>query len=103
MALKALMLRKRINDANKALDELRAKEETFVTREAELEASISEVNTEEERDAVSAAIDEFEAEKKDHEEKKADLERQVADLEAELQEEEKEPEPAADPVPEETH
>lgn len=103
MALKALMLRKRINDANKALDELRAKEETFVTREAELEASISEVNTEEERDAVSAAIDEFEAEKKDHEDKKADLERQVADLEAELQEEEKEPEPAADPVPEETH
>ena len=103
MALKALMLRKRLTDAEKALEELRAKDETFVTRETELEASISEVNTEEERDAVSAAIEEFEAEKKDHEEKKADLERQVADLEAELQEEEKEAEPAEDPAPEETH
>ncbi len=100
MALKALMLRKRLNDAKNALEELRSQNESFVTREAELEASISEVNTDEERDAVSAAIDEFEAERKDHEEKKADLERQVADLEAELQEEEKEHEPAEDPVPE---
>lgn len=97
MALKALMLRKRLTDAKKALEELRALDESFVTREAELETSISEVNTEEERDAVSAAIDEFEADKQAHEDKKADLERQVADLEAELQEEEKEQEetPAA--------
>lgn len=105
MALKALMLRKRLNDAKKALEELRALDESFVTREAELETSISEVNTEEERDAVSAAIDEFEAEKKDHEDKKADLERQVADLEAELtaEEEEQEETPAEPgPVPEET-
>lgn len=90
MALKTLMLRKRITDAKKELEALCAKDEELVTREAELEVSISEVNTEEERDAVSEAIDQFEAEKKDHEEKKADLERQVADLEAELQEEEKE-------------
>lgn len=106
MALKALMLRKRLNDANKELEGLRALDESFVTREAELEASISEVNTEEERDAVSAAIDEFESDKQSHEEKKADLERQVADLEAELQgEEEKQEETPADPepVPEETN
>lgn len=104
MALKALMLRKRLTDAKKALEELRALDESFVTREAELETSISEVNTEEERDAVSAAIDEFEADKQAHEDKKADLERQVADLEAELQEEEKEQEETpAEPeiVPEE--
>ena len=100
MALKALMLRKRLNDANKELEEIRSQDESFVTREAELEASISEVNTEEERDAVSAAIEEFEAEKKDHEDKKADLERQVADLEAELQEEEKEHEPEEVPAEE---
>ena len=91
MALKALMLRKKITDAKKELEAARANDEAFITREAELEKSISEVTTEEERDAVSEAIDQFEAEKKDHEEKKADLERQVADLEAELQEEEKEP------------
>lgn len=90
MALKTLMLRKRLTDAKKELETVRANDEAFITREAELETSISEVNTEEERDAVSEAIDSFEAEKTEHEEKKADLERQVADLEAELQEEEKE-------------
>lgn len=90
MALKTLMLRKRLTDAKKELEAVRANDEAFVTREAELETSISEVNTEEERDAVSEAIDSFEAEKTEHEDKKADLERQVADLEAELQEEEKE-------------
>lgn len=101
MALKTLMLRKRINDAKKELEALNAKDEALVAREAELEISISEVNTEEERDAVSEAIDEFEAEKKDHEEKKADLERQVADLEAELQEEEKEQDVPEEPAKEE--
>lgn len=101
MALKTLMLRKRINDAKKELEALNAKDEALVAREAELEISISEVNTEEERDAVSEAIDEFEAEKKDHEEKKADLERQVADLEAELQEEEKEQDIPEEPAKEE--
>ena len=35
MALKALMLRKKLNDAQKALEELRAKSEDFATREAE--------------------------------------------------------------------
>lgn len=92
MALKTLMLRKRITDAKKSLDDLRAKDEEFITREKDLEVSISEVNTEEERDAVSEAIEQFDAEKKEHEETKANLERQVADLEAELQEEEQEQE-----------
>lgn len=90
MALKTLLLRKQITDAKKELETLRAKDEDFVTREAELETSISEVNTEEERDAVSEAIDAFEAERTAHEDKKADLERQVAELEAELQNEEAE-------------
>ena len=103
MALKTLMLRKRINDASKALEDLRALDAEFETREKDLEASIEEVSTEEERDAVSAAIDEFEAEKKNHEEKKADLERQVQELEAELQEEEAEQDvPEKDPEPAET-
>lgn len=92
MALKALMLRKRITDAKKSLEDLRAKDEEFIKREAELEVSISEVSTEEEREAVSEAIDQFDAEKKEHEDAKASLERQVADLEAELQAEEQEQE-----------
>ena len=41
MALKVLMLRKRITDANAALEELRGKASEFERREAELETSIN--------------------------------------------------------------
>ena len=39
MALKALMLRKKINEATKKLEELRAKDVDFEKREKELEAA----------------------------------------------------------------
>lgn len=86
MALKVLMLKKKIDDSNKALEALRAKDADFSRREAEIEASISEAETEEERSAVDEAISGFEAEKAEHEEAKASLERTVSDLEAELAE-----------------
>lgn len=86
MALKVLMLKKKIDDSNKALETLRAKDADFSRREAEIEASISEAETEEERSAVDEAISGFEAEKAEHEEAKASLERTVSDLEAELAE-----------------
>ena len=89
MALKALMIRKRLNDAQKELNALREKDAEFVTREAELEASIEEATTEEERAAVEEAIDGFEAEKAAHEEAKGDLERRIGELENELAEEER--------------
>lgn len=84
MALKTLMLRKNINDMKKTLEDLRSADESFLVREKDLEQSIEEVTSQEERDAVSEAIDAFDAEKKEHEGKKAELERQVADLEKEL-------------------
>ena len=56
MALKALMLRKRLNDAQKALDTLRAKDADFETRKADIEKAIEEADTEEERAAVEEAI-----------------------------------------------
>lgn len=86
MALKVLMLKKKIDDSNKALEALRAKDVDFSRREAEIEASISEAETEAERSAVDEAISGFEAEKAEHEEAKASLERTVSDLEAELTE-----------------
>ena len=86
MALKALMLRKKLNDAQKALEELRAKSEDFATREAELEQSINEASTDEEKQAVEAAIEEFDKEKADNEEKIAGLEKECEDLERELAE-----------------
>lgn len=90
MALKALMLRKKLNDARKALEALRAKDAEFEKREKEIEASIEEAEAEEERSAVEEAVESFEAEKKAHEDEKAGLERQITDLEKDLQEEEKE-------------
>ena len=103
MALKALMLRKKLNDANKALNILREKDAEFETREADLEKSIEEAETDEERSAVDEAITEFEAEKAEHEEEKGKLERQIEelenDLDAEEEQQEADPEPMLEPAP----
>lgn len=88
MALKVLMLRKKINTKQKDLDALRAKDAEFQTREADLEKSIEEAVSEEERSAVDEAIAVFDNEKRAHEEGKAELERTIADLETELAAEE---------------
>ena len=88
MALKALMLRKRLNDARKQLDALRSKDAEFETREADLEKSIEEVTADEERTAVEEAITAYETEKAAHEESKSELERTIKDLEEELAAEE---------------
>ena len=89
MALKALMLRKKIDTGKKALEELRKKEAGFQTREAELETAIEEAETDEEKTTVEGEIEEFEAEKKEHEEEEGRLEAELERLEAELKEEEK--------------
>lgn len=88
MALKALMLRKKLNDARKALEALRSKDADFETREADLETSIEEATTDEERAAVEEEIENFTAEKATHEEEKGKLERQIEDLEKDLENEE---------------
>lgn len=88
MALKALMLRKRLNDAQKALDTLRAKDADFETRKADIEKAIEEADTEEERAAVEEAITAYETEKEAHESEAASLEAQVRQLEEELTAEE---------------
>lgn len=101
MALKALMLRKKIDEKSKALEELRAKDAEFEKREAELEESIREAATEEENATVEEAVTAFEAEKTAHDEAKANLEREVGDLEGELNaEEQKQEEPTPAPAEE---
>ena len=88
MALKALMLRKKIDIAKKSLEELRSKDESFQLREAELTKAIEEAAaeeaTEEERSAVEEEVDNFEAEKKEHEEKTAKLESEIRELEDDI-------------------
>ena len=88
MALKALMLRKRLNDAIKQRDALTAKDAEYEKREAEIAASIEEAETEEEQAAVEEAVEGFEADKAAHEQQKEGIEGTIRDLEAQLSEEE---------------
>lgn len=95
MALRALMLRKQIETAKRALDELQSK--SFESREAELRKAIEETATDEERAAVTEAIDAFEAEKKEHDEATAKLEGEIRELEEQLAEEERAQDTGAEP------
>ena len=87
MALKALMLRKKIDDKQKALDELRAMSDDFAKRESELAAAINELtaeSTDEERNAVEAEVEKFDGEKADHEKSVSDLETEIETMRTEL-------------------
>ena len=109
--LRALMLRKKINDAKKDLEALRAKDSDFETRAAELQKrtdeaaqAIDEANTEEEKQVVEDTVTAIEndqaaldAEKAENDQKIADLENEVSEMETEL--EKIEDEQRAKPVP----
>ena len=101
MALRALMLRKKLTTKQKELEALRAKSETLQTREAELEQAIAEVTTDEEQKAVEEEVETFETERKENDDAIAVLETEVAGLENELAETEAEQERTV-PTPEET-
>ena len=89
MALKAIMLRKSIEKKKADLEALRARDEEFATREAELSEAINEAQTEEEEAAVTEQIDAFDAEHNAHEAAKDGLTREIEALESELAEEER--------------
>jgi len=91
MALRSLMLGKKIREAKKKLEEARAKLTELETREAELEKSIEEAETEEETAAVEEAIEGFQAEKETAETDVRNLEAEVEKLERELSEIEETP------------
>lgn len=88
MALKALLLRKKIDDKKKTLEALRNKSPDFAIREAELEAAINEADSEEDRQTVEQLVGEFEAERAAHEEQETALTQEIDQLEQELTEEE---------------
>ena len=97
--LRTLMLRKELDDKKKMLEALRAKDADFEKREAELEASIAEAETEDEKNVVREAVDTFEKERTEHDQAKTDLDEEVRNLENELDElESKQDEPAEDPA-----
>lgn len=88
MALKALMLRQKIDKKKIELEALRTKETAFVTREAELETSIREAETEEEQAAVETEIETFTAEREANKTAIEDLSKEIGELEADLTAEE---------------
>lgn len=91
MALRALIIGKKLTEARGRLEKLREKDEEFQTREAELEEAISEAESEEDQGAVEKIVEEFETEKEAHEEEKKKLEEEISDMESELEEITKEP------------
>ena len=103
MALKALMLKRQIELAQKSLAALREKDAEFVKRESELESSIAEVQTDEERAAVDEAVTAFETEKAEHTDAVGKLEEEIRGLETELSEiEAKQEVPAPSETPAQT-
>lgn len=97
MALKALMMRKKIDEAKTELEKLRSGDAAFEIREAELAEAIEEAKTEEEKQAVEESIEQYDADKTNHEQKKSELENSIARMEGELAELE-----AGKPAPTET-
>lgn len=95
MALRQIMLSRKIEQKKNELAALREKDADFQTRETDLEKSIEEAQTEEEQTAVEEEIEKFETEKTTHDEAKAKLETEIGDLEAELEASEVDP-PASD-------
>lgn len=92
MALKALLLRSKLDAKKKELEALRAKDADFEKREAELETAIGEMTeetSEEDRQEVEKQAETFQTEKDEHDTAKGELEAEVERLENEIAEEEK--------------
>lgn len=85
MALKALMIKRSIEQKKEQLRALEEKDAEFKTREAELEKSIEEAVSDDEQSAVAEEVDKFDAEKKEHETAKTALNGEIEKLEADLE------------------
>ena len=86
MALKQIMLRKKIEQRKSALAELLEQETAFQTRSQELEEAINEAATDEEISALEEEINQLDGEQGELDQKKNTLEQEIAGLEGELEE-----------------
>ena len=84
MALRQIMFAKNIEAAEQKLKDLRDKDGEFETREKELEISIGEAKTDEERKVVEEEVDKFNKEKEAHEAARSRAEEELAGLKEEL-------------------
>ena len=88
MAIKAIMLRKRIELKKAELAQHRERAKEFETRKSDITEAIGEATTEEEIDALNEGMDQLETEWKEHEETENRLSSEIAALEQQLTEEE---------------
>lgn len=98
MALRQIMLSRKIEQKKQELAALREKDADFQTREDALTQAIEEAQTEEEQKTVEEEVEKFDTEKTAHDESKERLEVEIGDLEAELEAAEVDP-----PAPAERH
>ncbi len=98
MALKQIMLSRKIEQKKQELAALREKDADFQTREDALTQAIEEAQTGEEQKTVEEEVEKFDTEKTAHDEAKEKLEAEIGDLEAELEAAEVDP-----PAPAERH
>lgn len=86
MALKQLMINKKIEQRKADLEKLQTRSQELQIRESELITAIDEAKTDEEVTAVEGEIEKLEADKAENEESKKALEEEIACLEAEIEE-----------------
>lgn len=88
MAIKAIMLRKRLDVLNGQLAPLTEKDAEFDTRERELETAVAEATTQEELDTVNEMADTFEQERSAHVAERDRISAEIQAVEQELAAEE---------------
>lgn len=94
MALKTLMLRKKLENEEKKLGQLREEKEALSSEEAQLEEAIEELDensTEEERETVEETVNELSAKIEDHDNKLKEVEGTIEKIKAEIELEEEVP------------
>lgn len=94
MALRKLVLNKKLREKKAELAELRKAAEAFKTREDEIAEMIEAAKTDEEQAAIDEAIEEFENEKTENDNKQQSLTEEISGIEAELAELDDDPTPA---------
>lgn len=86
MALKQIMLAKKIEGKEKELEGLRAKDTELEMREKELETAVSEAVTDEERQTLDGEIEKFTSEKEGHDATRNSVESELEELREEMKE-----------------
>lgn len=84
MALRALLLRKKLTEMQTRMEQLAAKTAEFTSREAELTAAMEEATTEEQLRSVEELVETYTAEQRDHQSAVDALQREIDTTQEEL-------------------